>query len=82
MISEMRMSTTCARPRAGGRTRLENGGDVAGGVGGVEWTVASGSSLKAAEGEGEEVVDVKGEGCVGGAELDVCLTISLCVKIL
>ena len=43
---------------------------TAGSVGGVEWAVALRAALGSAEGEGEEVVDVEGEGRVGGAELD------------
>ena len=47
-----------------------DGGHVAGGVGGVERAVALGAALGPAGGVGEEVVFVKGEGGVGGAELD------------
>ena len=41
-------------PAEGGGVLASNGGDVAGGVGGVEWTVTSEFPLRAAEGEGEE----------------------------
>ena len=46
-----------------------DGGHVAGGVGGVERAVALGAALGPAEGVGEEVVFVVGEGGVGGAAL-------------
>ena len=57
------------RSAEGGGIFAPNGGDVARGIGRVEWAVAPGSSLGAAEREGEEPISVEGEGCMGGAEL-------------